>query len=72
MRCLLGEEDRKRKYDDYLAVTQSCIGQILCAYMGGEWPLPEYGGFMYPERYKKEDTRSYEEIQMNLLKRLKE
>lgn len=40
--------------------------------MGGEWPLPEYGGFMYPERYKKEDTRSYEEIQMNLLKRLKE
>ena len=41
--------------------------------MGGEWLLPDYGGFMYPERYEeKEDNRSYEEIKQNLLKRLNE
>jgi len=69
LRCLLEEEDRQRKYNDYVAITQSLIGQILCAYMGGEWGLPYYGDYMYPEM-KKEDNQSYQEIKDNLLKRL--
>lgn len=37
--------------------------------MGGEWTLPNYGKFMYPERYK-EDAKSYEEIRQSLIERL--
>ena len=37
--------------------------------MGGDWPLPNYGEYMYPERHK-EDTQSYEEIKQSLIARL--
>ena len=69
MRCLLDEDDKQRKYNDYVAIVQSLIGQVLCAYMGGDWPLPNYGEYMYPER-QKEDTQSYEEIKQSLIARL--
>ena len=37
--------------------------------MGWDWPLPNYGEYMYPER-QKEDTQSYEEIKQSLIARL--
>ena len=65
------EFDRKEKYNDYVAITFSNIGQVLCAFAGGEWPMPPYVEFMYPE-LKKEDTKSYDEIKQSLIHRLLE
>ena len=64
------EEDHKAElYRDYVAVTQTNIGRLLCAYLGGEWSMPDYMELMHPE-LKKHETK--EEIIDGILTKLRE
>ena len=40
--------------------------------MGGEWTMPNYFEYMYPERKTQEKKESFEDIRAHLLKRLNE
>lgn len=52
-------------------MVQANIGKLLCAYLGGEWTMPNYIEFMYPDKVKK-GPQTFEEIKNHVLKRLTE
>ena len=71
LRCMLEDELRQERYSDYLMYVQINTGRLLCGFMGGEWPMPDYAEYMYPGRKAKE-PETYEDIKAHILKRLSE
>lgn len=64
----MAEEDRSDRYNDYIAVVQKGLLDVIAARLGVKITLPSYTELMYPETIKKNEDP--EQIKAHILEKL--